>query len=154
MTASGYDGIAVVRGMVERGRQILGQLEKRLERAKEAVRERFGTADNRSRCVFAMNLNYDPDVVPEIVEADAILRGDHQKLAPFRCYARLWLERDYDAAAGKGEVIVQGDSAVAADRFLHARQTFAQVIGIHDRHEFDLGVQTKEEPLGGIGNLR
>ncbi|MGF6873639.1 hypothetical protein [Paraburkholderia sp. MM5477-R1] len=141
MTASGYDGIAMVRGMVERGRQILGQLEKRLERAKEAVRLRH---EPQLR----------PDVVPEIVEADSILRGDHQKLAPFRCYARLWLERDYDAAAGKGEVIVQGDSAVAADRFLHARQTFAQVIGIHDRHEFDLGVQTKEEPLGGIGNLR
>jgi hypothetical protein len=79
--------------------------------------------------------------------------GPHPK-GRFQCITVIEPLRLRSTAAGKGEVIVQGDSAVAADRFLHARQTFAQVIGIHDRHEFDLGVHTKEEPLGGIGNLR
>ena len=45
-------------------------------------------------------------------------------------------------------------SAVALDGTLHARQTLAQVIGSHDRHQLDLGVQAKEQPLGGIGDLR
>jgi transposase-like protein len=67
---------------------------------KRAVQLRaIGTADNRSRYAFAMNLNYDPDVRPEIVEVDALLNRDDQRYPPFRRYARLWLERDYAKAA-------------------------------------------------------
>jgi hypothetical protein len=45
-------------------------------------------------------------------------------------------------------------SAVALDGGLHARQALVQVIGSHDRHQLDLGVHTKEEPFGDIGDLR
>ena len=45
-------------------------------------------------------------------------------------------------------------SAIALDGALHARQTLAQVIGSHDRHQLDFGVQAKEQPLGDIGDLR
>lgn len=57
------------------------------------------TADNRSRYVFAMNLNYDPAPKPEIVELETLLRRDDKKPAPFRRHARLWLESDYNEVA-------------------------------------------------------
>ena len=44
-------------------------------------------------------------------------------------------------------------SAVALDGGLDARQTLAEVIGGHDRHQFDLGAHTKEEPLGDFCDL-
>jgi transposase-like protein len=59
----------------------------------------IGTADNQSRYVFAMNLNYDPDARPEIVELEHLLRRDDKKPPPFRRHARLWIESDYELAA-------------------------------------------------------
>ena len=57
-----------------------------------------GTADNTSRYVFGMHLNYDPKLDAEEIEAQAVSVGDYQAKAPYRRFARCWLQGDYDAA--------------------------------------------------------
>ena len=53
------------------------------------------TADLQSGFVFGMHLNYDPGLDRAAVEVEAQQGGDPQIAAPFRRYARLWLECDY-----------------------------------------------------------
>lgn len=76
-----------------------------------------GSADNSSGYVFGMNVNFDPELDPETVEADARDIGDVEVSYPHRKYARLWLQADYNEAvleahksrarkAGKGKVPV------------------------------------------------
>ncbi len=58
----------------------------------------LGTADNDSSYVFAIHLNYDPSLRPEIVEAETIQNNDYLQHPPFREHARLWLQGDYTPA--------------------------------------------------------
>jgi hypothetical protein len=57
-----------------------------------------GSADNQSRYVFGMHLNYDVSLDAEIIEEEAIVSGDYQVKPPFRRYARCWLKEDYTDA--------------------------------------------------------
>lgn len=61
-----------------------------------------GTADNATRYVFGMHLNYDPSLDGDQVEREAIAEGDYQSKAPFRRFARCWLQKDYVTAAARG----------------------------------------------------
>jgi len=61
----------------------------------------IGTADNESSYVFAIQLNYDPSLNRESVEAEARTCGDYQLKTPFRQHARLWLQGDYSPATSK-----------------------------------------------------
>lgn len=63
----------------------------------------IGTADNRSSYVFGLHFNFDPYVNPADVEAETLLLDDYSKRIPFRKHARLWLQRDYEAAQHKRE---------------------------------------------------
>lgn len=60
-----------------------------------------GTADNTSSYVFAIHLNYDPSLRPEVVEREAVGGGDYELKPPFRRHARLWLLGDYTPAAAE-----------------------------------------------------
>lgn len=53
------------------------------------------TVDNETRYVFANHLNFDGGLDPLTVELDAARIDDNNITAPFRRYARLWLESDY-----------------------------------------------------------
>ena len=53
------------------------------------------TVDNETRYVFANHLNFDGGLDPSIVELDAARIDDNNITPPFRRYARLWLECDY-----------------------------------------------------------
>ena len=57
-----------------------------------------GAADNDSSYIFAIHLNYDPSLKPEVVEAEAVRDGDYDLKAPFRRHARLWLLGEYAPA--------------------------------------------------------
>jgi hypothetical protein len=57
-----------------------------------------GTADNTSSYIFGIHLNYDPSIQPAVVEIGARESGDYDRKAPFRRYARLWLQGDYAPA--------------------------------------------------------
>ena len=50
------------------------------------------TVDNDTRYVFANHLNFDSTKDPVSVEQDALNIGDNSLTAPFRKYARLWLQ--------------------------------------------------------------
>lgn len=57
-----------------------------------------GSADNTTGFVFGIHVNYDPELTPSDVEADARFCGDDQAKPPFRRYARLWLDEDFAEA--------------------------------------------------------
>jgi len=63
----------------------------------------IGSADNTTGYVFGMHLNFDPSLDWAAVEADAVSLGDYEKKYPFRKYARLWLQEDYDDAIRRSE---------------------------------------------------
>ena len=57
------------------------------------------SADSRSGYVFAMNVNFEPDVDLDRLEALAIVAGDFDKREPsFRRYARFWMSPDFEMA--------------------------------------------------------
>ena len=60
----------------------------------------IGSVDNASGYVLAMHLNFDPEQDPEVIETAAKAAGDYERDAPFRRYARLWLQRDYLSRRG------------------------------------------------------
>ena len=78
-----------------------------------------GSADNTTRYVFGMHLNFDPDVEAGAIEHEAAALGDPRVRKPFRRHARLWLASDYAAAQQKGTNALLGadgtlNGAVAA----------------------------------------
>jgi transposase-like protein len=58
----------------------------------------IATADLKSGYVFGMHLNFDDAVISSEIEAAAAAAGDAHLTAPFRRFARLWLDRDYQEA--------------------------------------------------------
>lgn len=65
---------------------------------RNVVLHAVGTSDLGSRFVFGVHLNYDPSLNAAAIEEDARAIGDYNTKAPFRRYARCWLQGDYDAA--------------------------------------------------------
>lgn len=74
----------------------------RQEDRRNVMLHAVGTADNATRYVFGMHLNYDPGLDGDQVEREAIAEGDYQFKAPFRRFARHWLQQDYVMAAARG----------------------------------------------------
>lgn len=56
------------------------------------------SAENRTGYVFGASLNFDPTLDPKEVEADAETIRDREYEMPFRRYARVWTEGDYEQA--------------------------------------------------------
>lgn len=57
------------------------------------------SADNRSGYVFGMDVNFDPSIDTELMEALAIEAGDFDETdPPFRKFARFWTTPDYEWA--------------------------------------------------------
>jgi transposase-like protein len=66
---------------------------------KNTVLMSIASADQVSGYVFGVNVNFDPDMDPEAVEADMLRFGDDRRPRAFRRYARVWLPADWDAAS-------------------------------------------------------
>jgi transposase-like protein len=78
-----------------------------------------GSADNATRYVFGMHLNFDPDMKSSVIEHEAAALGDPEVQMPFRRHARLWLASNYAAAQQRGKNALSGtdgtlNGAVAA----------------------------------------
>lgn len=58
----------------------------------------IATADLESGFVLGMDLNFDPALSLDAVQAEAVANGDVALPQAYRRYARLWLKTDYDAA--------------------------------------------------------
>ena len=52
----------------------------------------------KSGYVFGMHLNFDPGLTGELVNQEALVSGDTTLAPPFRRYARVWLNVDYQRA--------------------------------------------------------
>lgn len=57
------------------------------------------SADNSTGYIFGIHPNFDYTLDKEAIEQDAIAINDVENAAPFRKYARLWLECDYRVAS-------------------------------------------------------
>ena len=67
-----------------------------------------GSADNVTRYVFGMHLNFDQRMEADVVEHEAAALGDFEIQMPFRRHARLWLASDYAAAQQKSKRTLLG----------------------------------------------
>jgi transposase-like protein len=65
---------------------------------RNVVLHAIGTADNETRYVFGMHLNFDGALDAEVVEENARCVGDYDVKPPFRRHARCWLKGDYAVA--------------------------------------------------------
>lgn len=61
----------------------------------------IATADLKSGYVFGMDLNFDPSLNLDEVEAKAAAMGDLVTPQPYRHFARLWLQGDYAASVAE-----------------------------------------------------
>lgn len=66
---------------------------------KNVMLSAVASADNATRYVFGMHLNFDPEANATAIEADARSINDAATPYPFRKYARLWLDSDYQLSA-------------------------------------------------------
>jgi len=79
------------------------------EDKRNVVLNALGTADNKTGYVFGIHVNYDPAMDSSGINLDAAKNGDSLLKAPFRRYARLWLEQDYAASLAKTKKSSNGD---------------------------------------------
>lgn len=56
----------------------------------------LGAADNKTGYVFTMAVNYDPSMSYTELSSEVSAYGDSKRDPPFRRFARLWLQRDFD----------------------------------------------------------
>lgn len=66
------------------------------EDKRNTVLTAVATAENTTQYIFAMHLNFDPSIDAMATEEDAVQRCDHELPAPYRRYARLWTQADYE----------------------------------------------------------
>lgn len=63
----------------------------------------IATADLKTGFVFGMDLNFDPSLDLDEVDAAAVACGDATKPQPYRRYAHLWLRADYAVAVAEAQ---------------------------------------------------
>ncbi len=73
----------------------------RQEDRRNVVLHAIGTADNETRYVFGMHLNFDATLDAEVVEEEARQAGDYDTKPPFRHHARCWLKGNYAVALNR-----------------------------------------------------
>ena len=74
---------------------------KQADDKRNIVLNALGTAENKSGYVFGIHINYDSGIDGARAELDAREIGDADLPPPFRKYARVWLESDYQDALAK-----------------------------------------------------
>lgn len=104
----------------------------------------IATADLKSGYVFGMDLNFDPSLNLEDIEAQAAKHGDPGKAQAYRRYARLWLQGDYASA------IVATAERKAAKKPKGAYHEDQLAADIKAEYE-DAGVRDDVEEVVGMG---
>lgn len=110
-----------------------------------------GTADNTSSYVFGIHLNYDPSLDPYAVGVAAREAGDDVVKAPFRRYARLWLQSDYKPATAEKAVATEIRKDCGLLGLQHEiKQTYEEAAVRSDVEAFDLPAECTRFPLKGM----
>lgn len=118
---------------------------------RQTVFQAVGTADNTSSYVFAIHLNYDPALKPEVVEMEAAQVGDYDLRAPFRRHARLWLLGDYAPAVieqTRAVGIRQDGGTQSLDQMI--TQAYREATVREDVEAFDLPAEYTRFPAKGM----
>lgn len=76
---------------------------KQADDKRNIVLSALGTAENKSGYVFGIHVNFDAGIDGAKVELDAMEIGDNDTPAPFRKYARIWLEQDYQNSLARSD---------------------------------------------------
>jgi len=104
-----------------------------------------GSADNETGYVFGIHLNYEPNLDASAIEADAIMEDDYNAPHPFRKYARLWLQGDYDDA------VKHSISRKLANRLENEiKAEYSAAIGRDDVEASELTNATNRLPAKGV----
>ncbi len=114
---------------------------------KNTVLLSIGTADQTTGYIFALNVNFDPSLDPETVEADMLKVGDDSLPRAFRRYARVWTEADWQVAAVNAtsrtkSSASQLESAVAV--------TYATALARSDIEDGDIPTNASRTPAKGM----
>ncbi len=106
-----------------------------------------GSADHKTGYVFGMHLNFDPVLVKAAILEDACNHGDDQLPSPFRRHARLWLPKDYQAAAERS-----GLGYLPAHGSLQSRikKTYEEAVDREDVEAFDIPNISTKLPQHGL----
>ena len=112
----------------------------------------IGSADNRSGYVFGIHLNYDPDLNPKEIEAEAKRVGDLDLRPPFRRFARVWLSADLPEALQRRaeEKRKTKELAIGLDLDGEIRRTYKSAEARDDVEVFDLLEETHKLPGRGM----
>lgn len=78
---------------------------------RNVVLSAMASADNSTGYVFGIHPNFDHSLDKDEIERNAAEINDHARKAPFRKYARLWLESDYENRDVKLKKIASGSLA-------------------------------------------
>lgn len=103
------------------------------------------TVDNDTRYVFANHLNYDDSLDPTTIESDASKIGDNTTTPPFRRYARLWLQGDYQKSVDAKKAL--NGSVRLEDEIKH---TYDELGNRDDIENLDLVTPHMQLPKNGM----
>ena len=120
----------------------------RTEDKRNVILSAVGSADNTTGYVFGMHLNFDPSMDWVVVDADAKATGDYEKRYPFRKYARLWLQGDYDDALVRGSTTYDRIAKPSVDRAIES--TYVEAVQREDVEVSEFLDDTMRLPPKGI----
>lgn len=95
------DGMEFERLYIAVDRQSYGVNWNQRRDRRNIILQAVGSADLNTGYVFAMNLNFAPDLQTSKTEAMAFEAGDHTVPPSFRRFARLWVASDYEEALAR-----------------------------------------------------
>lgn len=115
----------------------------------------IATADLTSGYVFGMNVNFDPSLDIDQVEAQAAEAGDAGKAQPYRRYAHLWLRGDYEVAVTEAAARREAERARKRNRTQdpladQIQATYDSASGREDVEEVLLKEPDQKLPTTGI----
>ncbi len=132
----------------------------------------IGSADNATGYVFGMHLNYDPSLIADQIEADAIAIGDASLQFAYRKHARLWLQDDYEKSrqanikrsVGAGglngsieltyEVAINRDDVEASESLDNSRKLPARGMQVHSEYTMYGHFYHLSRLFGGVEKIR
>lgn len=103
------------------------------------------SVDNETAYCFGLHLNFDPSLVLDEIEQDALAAGDFQVPPPYRKHAREWLSHDYINSVRKPT-----KSSPAASLKDKVARTYAKALDRDDIEAGDGPVDTEKLPDQGM----
>lgn len=107
------------------------------------------SADNKTGYVFGIHPNFDSSVDKEEIEEDSVEVQDHLKKNPFKKYARLWLESDYEKAHKHSSTFKKSTELIDSIRGTYKEIASREDIEVEERKNTeklpDYGIQVRVE---------